>query len=175
MAGKTFTDKYFMNYGRMLQAELPPPLMVHSRAARWAIVAAKPRPLEITIPAPNHFRIQLRAQQVNIGEEQFFGPTVATIHYTFLKDEFDEYQLKRQGDVELDSSMPAASQDFLLKKLEAFFAPVLDAGGVSLPEGGSLKRLDGLKPKDPIVDRDWLVLGVDVPTHVLRQWMPQAE
>ena len=172
MAGKTFTDKYFMNYGRILQAELPPTLMVHSRAVRWAIVAAKPRPLEITIPAPNQFRIQLRMQQVNIGDEQFAGPITATVHYTFQKDEFDEYQLKRQGDVELNASMPEASQEFLSKKLSAFFAPILNAGGVSLPEGESLKRLSSLKPKDAIIDRDWLVLGVDVPTEVLQQWMP---
>ena len=172
MAGKTFTDKYFMNYGRILQAELPSPLMVHSRSVRWAIVAAKPRPLEITIPAPNQFRFQLRMQQVKIGDGVFASPTVATINYTYQKDEFDEYQLERQGDVELDSSMPAESQAFLQKKLQAFFAPILNAGGVSLPEGGSLKRLNGLKPQDAIIDQNWIVLGIDVPTEVLQQWMP---
>ena len=172
MAGKTFTDKYFMNYGKILQAELPPALMVHSRSVRWAIVAAKPRPLEISIPAPNQFRIQLRMQRVEIGEEQFTGPTIATIDYTFVQDEFDEYRLERQGDVALDSSLPTASQDFLLQKLRAFFAPVLDAGGVALPEGGSLGRLRGLKPRGATADRGWLTLGIDVPTEVLEQWMP---
>ncbi len=175
MAGKTFTDKYFMNYGRILQAELPPPLMVHSRSVRWAIVAAKPRPLEITIPAPNQFRFQLRMQEVKIGDDVFSGPTVATINYTYQKDEFDEYQLERQGDVELDSSMPAESQAFLLGKLRVFFAPILNAGGVSLPEGGSLNRLNALKPQAPIIDQNWIVLGIDVPTEVLKQWMPQTE
>ncbi len=48
MAGKTFTDEYFMRYGRILQAELPPELMVHSRSQRWAIIARKPRPLAWT-------------------------------------------------------------------------------------------------------------------------------
>ena len=175
MAGKTFTDKYFMTYGKILQAELPPPLMVHARSVRWAIVAAKPRPLEITIPAPNQFRIVLRMQQVEIGDETFTGPTIATINYAFSKNEFDEYQLERQGDVELDSTLPEESRDFLLLKLQAFFAPVLDAGGVALPEGGSLGRLRGLQPRDAIADRDWLTLGVDVPTDVLEQWLPLAE
>ncbi len=172
MAGKTFTDEYFMNYGKILLAELPPPLMVHSRSVRWAIVAAKPRPLEITIPAPNHFRIELRIQRVDIGDDQMTGPTTATINYIFSPNDFDEYHLERQGDVVLDSSLPAASHDFLLRKLSAFFAPVLDAGGVALPEGGSLGRLRGLKPRGTTADRDWLTFGVDVPTDVLQQWMP---
>lgn len=175
MAGKTFTDKYFMNYGKILQAELPPQLMVHSRSVRWAIVAAKPRPLEFTIPAPNQFKIVLRMQQVKIGEEEFTGPTIATIHYVFKQNDFDEYQLERQGDVEIESSMPTMGQDFLLQKLRAFFAPVLDAGGVALPEGGSLGRLRGLKPHGMIADHDWLTLGIDVPTEVLEQWMPLAK
>ncbi|NOZ39336.1 MAG: hypothetical protein GXP24_03815, partial [Planctomycetes bacterium] len=172
MAGKTFTDEYFMNYGKILQAELPPALMVHSRSVRWAIVAEKPRPLEITIPAPNHFRIELRMQRVDIGDEQMTGPTIATIHYVFRQDEFDEYRLERQGDVALDSSLPTASHEFLLQKLSAFFAPVLDASGVALPEGGSLGRLRGLQPQGATADRDWLTLGINVPTEVLEEWMP---
>ena len=48
MAGKVFTDEYFMQYAKVLQADACLcDLMVHSRAQRWAIVAAKPRPLGI--------------------------------------------------------------------------------------------------------------------------------
>ena len=175
MAGKTFTDKYFMRYGKILQAELPPQLMVHARSLRWAVVAQKPRPLEITIPEPNVFRIELRMQRVDIGEDQFTGPTIATVRYLLTKNEYDEYGLERQGEVELDSPMPADKQAFLQQKLSAFFAPLLDGGGVALPEGGSLGRLRGLKSQGVTAERDWLTLGVHIPTEVLADLLPTGD
>jgi len=172
MAGKTFTDSYFMNYGKILQAQLPPALMVHARSKRWSMIAAKPRPLEIAIPAPNQIRMELRMQRVTIAEDHFTGPTVATINYVLAQNEYDEYQLERQGEVLIDSPLPEASQDFLLQKLNAFFAPVLSGGGVALPEGGALGRLRILRPSGVYADRDWLALGVQVPTLFLKQWLP---
>jgi hypothetical protein len=172
MAGKTFTDKYFMNYGKIIQANLPPALMVHARSQPWAIVAAKPRPLEITIPAPNRLRMQLNIQRVEIGEEQYTGPTVATIHYQLVKNDFDEYELERQGEVELDSSLPPEAEAFLLSKFDAFFAPVLNGGGVALPEGGALGRLQGLVPRGAVADQNWLLLGIDIPSEFLKSWLP---
>ncbi len=171
MAGKTFTDKYFMNYGRILQAELPPQLMVHARSVRWAIVAAKPRPLVIAIPESNQIHIELRIQRVDVGEDQFTGPTSAKVRYQFVKNDFEEFELQRQGEVEIDCTLPTPSREFLLAKLSAFFAPVLDAGGVALPEGGALGRLRELRPQGAIVARDWLSLGVNVPTEVMQQWL----
>lgn len=175
MAGKTFTDKYFMRYGRILQAELPPPLMVHARSVRWAIVAEKPRPLEVSIPSINQFLIKLRMQRVEIGDEQFTGPTVATILYELVRNEFNEYYLERIGSVELDSPLPAEQKKFLLSKMNAFFAPVLDGAGVALPEGGSLGRLRGLQPQGAVADQNWLTLGVNVPDEFLEQWLPLGE
>lgn len=173
MAGKTFTDKYFMKYSKVIQPQLPPALMVHARSTRWAIVAAKPRPLEISIPAANQLRIQLRAQRVDIGDEHFTGSTVATIHYVLERNDFDEFELVRQGQVKLDSPLPAASQDFLLQKFNAFFAPVLNGGGVALPEGGTLGKLRSLQPQGVYADRDWLALGVKVPDEFLEAWLPE--
>ena len=175
MAGKTFTDEYFMRYGRILQAELPPQLMVHARSERWAMVAEKPRPLEITIPAPNEFRIQLRMQQIEIGEDRFTGPTVATMSYHLTANEYNEYRLSRQGDVQLDSPLPREQHEFLMTKLSAFFAPILDAGGVALPEGGSLGRLRGLEPQGAKADQNWLTLGVNVPNQVIEAWLPTGD
>jgi len=172
MAGKTFTDDYFMNYGKILHAELPPPLMVHSRSTRWAVVATKPRPFEISIPAPNQFRIELRMQRVEIDSQVFTGPTTVTIHYVLQKNDFDEFELTRQGQVQLDSPLPPAQQAFLLSKFSAFFAPTLNGGGVALPEGGTLGKLRGLEPSGVFADRDWLALGVRVPTEFLEAWLP---
>ncbi|MGI9427898.1 MAG: hypothetical protein ACR2NM_04530 [Bythopirellula sp.] len=174
MAGKTFTDKYFMRYGKVLQPQLPPQLMVHARSIRWALIAAKPRPFELTIPAPNQFVIQLTAQRIDIGDEQFTGPTLATVRYELQQDEFGEYRLHRQGEVELDSPIPAASQQFLLQKLNAFFAPVLDGGGVAVPTGGTLGRLSRLQPQSVLADQNWLTLGIDVPTEFMEDWLPVA-
>lgn len=175
MAGKTFTDQYFMRYARILQPQLPPPLMVHSRSTRWAIVAAKPRPLEITIPASNVFKIQLNIGRVEIGGEEFEGPTTATVYYLLQHSEFGDYYLERRGDVELSSSMPPASQSFLLKKLDAFFAPVLDGTGVALPEGGTLGRMRSLQPQGAWARQDWLTLGINVPNEFLEAWLPSNE
>ncbi len=174
MAGKTFTDKYFMKYSRALQAELPPPLMVHSRSVRWAIVAAKPRPLELSIPSPNQLQIQLRIERVEFGDQLFTGPTVATIRYVLSKNDFDEYQLYRQGEVQLDSLLPAEGQKFLLQKLNTFFAEEMNGGGVALPEGGALGRLRGLRPHGASADRGWLNVGIKVPTKVLQEWLPRT-
>ncbi|MEQ8208284.1 MAG: hypothetical protein RH917_00510 [Lacipirellulaceae bacterium] len=172
MAGKTFTDKYFMRYARILQPQLPPPLMVHSRSTRWAIIAAKPRPLEITIPASNVFRIQLNIQRVEIDGEEFVGPTTATIYYQLQQSEFGDYYLQRQGEVELDSSIPVEGQSFLQEKLAAFFAPVLDGTGVALPEGGTLGRMRNLQPQGAWAHEDWLTLGINVPNEFLEAWLP---
>lgn len=111
-------------------------------------------------------------QRVTIAEDHFTGPTVATINYVLAQNEYDEYQLERQGEVLIDSPLPEASQDFLLQKLNAFFAPVLSGGGVALPEGGALGRLRILRPSGVYADRDWLALGVQVPTLFLKQWLP---
>lgn len=163
MAGKMFTDQYFMQYAKVLQPTLPLDLMVHARTPRWAIIAAKPRPLELSIPAPNQFQFALNIASLEVDGEKFNEPTTATVRYELVKNEFDEYYLERTTDVQLNSSLPTAQRDFLQKKLSAFFAPVLDAGGVSIPEGGSLGSLSTLQFLGVQADQDWLVVGVNVP------------
>ncbi|MEM8944954.1 MAG: hypothetical protein AAGD11_07190 [Planctomycetota bacterium] len=177
MAGKTFTDRYFMRYGRILQAQLPPPLMVHARSTRWAVIAAKPRPLEISIPAPNRFDFQLRMQQVTIGKDDFTGPTIANVRYKLVRNEYqdyDEYYLERIGEVEIDSPMPTDKELFLKQKLNAFFAPIMDGTGVAIPEGGTLNRLRSLKLQGVRADSNWLALGVNVPTTFLEELLPTS-
>ena len=141
MAGKVFTDEYFMRYAKVLQPTLPVPLMVHARSERWAIMAAKPRPLELSIPAPNQFEFALNIASMELNGEKFEQPTTATVRYELVKNEFDEYCLERRQDVALESTLPSYQRDFLQQKLSAFFAPILDGGGVAVPDGGSLGSL----------------------------------
>jgi hypothetical protein len=175
MAGKVFTDEYFMRYAKVLQATLPVPLMVHARSERWAIVAAKPRPLELRIPGPNQFEFALHIASFELSGEKFDNPTTATIRYELVKNEFDEYYLERQRDVELESTLPSYQREFLHQKLSAFFAPVLDAGGVAIPEGGTLGSLNTLEFLGVMADQDWLVVGVNVPQEFVDSAMKAAE
>lgn len=167
MAGKKFTDEYFMKYAKVLQPTLPLELMVHARAPRWAVVAATPRPLELKIPSANTFEFTFRLAGFEIDGEQFATPTTATVRYLLEKTDLDEYYLKRTGPVELVSTMPQEHQEFLHKKLSAFFAPVLDGGGVIVPEGGGIGALNALVFLGVQAEHDWLVLGIDVPPQVI--------
>ncbi len=171
MAGKMFTDEYFMQYAKILQPTLPLDLMVHARTPRWAIIAAKPRPLELRIPAPNQFEFALNIANLEIDGEKYNDPSTATIRYELVKNEYDEYYLQRMADVRLESTLPTVQRDFLQKKLSAFFAPVLDAGGVSIPEGGSLGSLSALQFLGVQADQDWVVVGVNVPKEFVDNTM----
>jgi hypothetical protein len=175
MAGKMFTDEYFMKYAKVLQPTLPLDLMVHARAQRWAIIAAKPRPLELRIPAPNQFEFALHIASLEVDGEKFIEPTTATIRYELVKNEFDEYYLERTADVEIESSLSKQHREFLHKKLSAVFAPVLDGSGVVVPEGGSLGSLNMLKFLGVKADQDWLVVGVNVPQEFVDQTMKSPE
>jgi hypothetical protein len=175
MAGKMFTDEYFMKYAKVLQPTLPLDLMVHSRAPRWAIIAAKPRPLELSIPAPNVFEFTLHIASLEVDGEKFDQPTTITVRYELVKNDLDEYYLKRDADVAIQSSLSAKHQAFLHKKLNAFFAPILDGGGVIVPEGGGVGSLNLLKFLGVQADQDWLVLGINVPAEFIDQVMKSRE
>ncbi|MDZ4656844.1 MAG: hypothetical protein SH868_04615 [Bythopirellula sp.] len=175
MAGKMFTDEYFMRYAKVLQPTLPLDLMVHSRTPRWAVIAAKPRPLELRIPAPNQFEFALHIASLEVDGESFNLPTTATVRYELVKNEFEEYYLERTAELEIESSLPTEHRDFLHKKLSAFFAPVLDAGGVSIPEGGSIGSLNSLQFLGVQADQDWLVVGVNVPKEFVDRTMKSRE
>jgi hypothetical protein len=175
MAGKMFTDEYFMKYAKVLQPTLPLDLMVHSRAPRWAVIAAKPRPLELSIPSQNVFEFAFHIAALEIDGQKFEQPTTATVRYELVKNDLDEYYLQRDADVVIESSLAPEHQAFLHTKLSAFFAPVLDGGGVVVPEGGGVGSLNMLKFLGVQADLDWLVVGIDVPAEFIDQAMNSRE
>jgi hypothetical protein len=175
MAGKVFTDEYFMRYAKVLQPTLPLDLMVHSRGQRWAIIAAKPRPLELRIPAPNQFEFVLHVAALEISGEKFDQPATATVRYELVKNQYDEYYLKRIQDLKLDSQLATFQSEFLHKKLSAFFAPILDAGGVAIPDGDAIGRLNTLEFVGLQADQDWLAVGINVPSEFVDEAMRNAE
>ena len=160
MAGKRFTDRYFMNYAKILQAELPLPLMVHSRSQRWAMIAAKERPLVLKIPSPNRFHFILRMQAFEFDGEIIQTPGAARVAYNLTQNEFGEYRLQRDGELELRTDLETPQRVFLHEKLNAFFAPILDGGGVIVPDGGTLGKIAELQTPEVVVDRDWIVLQI---------------
>jgi len=171
LGGKSLSDEFLMKYAQILQAELPLPLMVHTRAQRWAITAAKHRPLELRLPATNRFEFVMRIDAVEIDGQSYAGPVTATMHYDLVKNEFDEYALVRDGAVQLETALPSAARSFLHQKLDAFFAPLLNGGGVAIPDGGVLGLLNGVQPAGVQAAADWIVIGVNVPDEVLKAVM----
>jgi len=157
-----------MKYAQLLQAELPLPLMVHSRSQRWAITTHKHRPLELSLPAPNRLEFVMRIEAVEIDGQTFDAPTTATMRYDLVKNEFGEYALARDGQVQLDTGLPTVAREFLHEKLDAFFAPVLDAGGVAIPDGGVLGKLNAVQPAGVRAEANWITIGVNVPDEVLQ-------
>lgn len=168
LGGKRLSDEFLMKYAQILQAELPVSLMVHTRAPRWAVTTAKHRPLEMSLPAPNRVQFVMRIEAVEIDGQTYDAPTIATMRYNLTKNEFDEYALVRDGAVELDTGLPTVAREFLEEKLDAFFAPVLDAGGVAIPDGGVLGTLNGIQPAGVRAESGWITIGVIIPNEVLK-------
>jgi hypothetical protein len=168
LGGKRLSDEFLMKYAQLLQAELPLPLMVHARSARWAITTHNHRPLELSLPAPNRLEFVMRIDAVEIDGQTYDVPTTATMDYDLVKNEFGEYALVRDGQVKFDTALPTAARDFLHEKLDAFFAPVLDAGGVAIPDGGVLGTLNGVQPAGVRAEADWITIGMNVPDEVLQ-------
>jgi hypothetical protein len=166
--GKRLSDEFLMKYARVLHAELPLPLMVHSRAPRWAITAAKQRPIELrTAAQPDRVLLLLRIDRLEIDGQKFDAPTAATIHYDLKQDAFGEYRLERHGGIELETELPDNPRAFLLEKLAAFFGPVLDFGGVIIPDGGLPGALKGLQSQGIHAQDEWIVAAWNVPATVI--------
>jgi hypothetical protein len=165
--GKTLSDEFVMKYAKVVHAELPLPLMVHTRAPRWAMTMAKIRPIELQIPEANRIVFVVRVDSVEIDGVIAAAPTKASIAYFLTLDEFGEYRLERDGGVQLESALPESTSAFLREKLNAFFGPVLSGGGIVVPEGGVLGALRGLRSKGVHADHGWLVAGWDVPPQVV--------
>lgn len=167
LGGKTLSDEFLMRYAKILQAQLPLPLMVHSRSRRWAITTAKYRPLELRLPKPNRLQFVMRLEAVEIDGQTYEMPAVATINYDLVKNDFDERELVRDGDVHLETTLPAEARSFVHEKLGAFFAPLLDGGGVAVPDGGLLGAMNGIEPAGFEVANDWIVIGANIPDEVI--------
>jgi hypothetical protein len=165
--GKTLSDEFFMRYAKVIHAELPLPLMVHSRAPRWALTMARYRPIAFENPAANRFVIVVRVDAVHIDDAVKATPSTARIAYELVENEFDEFELRRQGGVELTSDLDEPTREFLLEKLDAFFGPMLNGGGVVVPEGGVLGALRGLESRGVLAEHEWIVAGWNVPPAVI--------
>ena len=171
MSGKTFTDEYFMKYAKVLQPTLPLDLMVHSRAPRWAIIADQPRPFQLRIPAPNELEITLHIAALELAGVRYREPTTAVVRYQLVQNEFEEIYLKRAGDVVLDSSLTADQQQVLQNKLSAFFAPVLDGGGVMIPDGEGVGAINLLQFAGFRAEQNWIAAGWKVPQEFVDRLM----
>ena len=171
LGGKTLSDEFLMRYAKILQAQLPMPLMVHARSTRWAVTTRKHRPLEISIPAPNRLQLTMRLTSVDIDGEHFESPAVATIDYDLVSNDLAEYELIRDGEVRLKTDLPTHAKAFLHQKLDAFFAPLLNAGGVAVPDGGVLGAMNDVQLAGLQMANDWFVLGLNIPMEVIDSMM----
>lgn len=166
LGGKTLSDEFLMRYAKILQAQLPIPLMVHSRSTRWAITTEKHRPLELEIPAPNRLKFTMRITAVDIAGERLETPATATIYYNVVKNDFDEHELVRDGAIQFETDLPSDARAFLQEKLAAFFAARLDAGGVAVPDGGIMGAMNNIQLAGLSIADDWFVLGMNIPQEV---------
>ena len=167
LGGKTLSDEFLMRYAKILQPQLPLSLMVHSRSRRWAVITAKYRPLELCLPEPNRLQFVMRIESAEYDGETYDAPCTVTVDYDLVKNDFDEYELVRDGDIHLETALPTNARSFLHKRLDAFFAPLLNGGGVAVPDGGVLGAISGIEPAGVEVANDWIVIGLNVPEEVL--------
>jgi hypothetical protein len=173
--GKRLADSLLMQWAQVLYEELPLPLMVHSRAKRWAVVMRKQRPIEVQIPEANQFLIRLEIDSLEIDDQLFAAASSATIRYRLAKNDLGEYQLNRDGGVQLQTTAPDEARLLLHEKLTAFFGPVLNAGGLVIPEGGVLGALKRVESKGIHAEAGWIVAGLDVPTTVIEELLARTE
>jgi hypothetical protein len=152
-----------MKYAKVLHAELPLPLMVHSRAARWAFTMARHRPLAVTIASPEAITFRVRVDAVEIDGAVTNVAATAKITYRLQRDKFGDFALMRDGGVDIDAAGPADVQAFVHEKLDAFFGPVLNGGGVIVPEGGALGTVRSLEWQGLHAKNDWIVTAWNVP------------
>ena len=169
LGGKTITDTFFMRYAKILHAELPLPLMVHSRSRRWTVTMAKQRPLELVIPKPNHFQFIFRATGLELDGQQYQGEMTAKFTYAMADNGFDEIELVRVGDIELETSFDSDARMFLYEKIAAVFAPAFSGGGVVIPEGGMLGTLREIKSEGVQAANEWIVISAKIPDSVLNE------
>ena len=113
LGGKQLSDEFLMRYAKVLQPTLPLPLMVHARAERWAVTTNKHRPLEFRMPTANRLELVMRIEALDIAERTYAAPAIAVMPYDIVKNDFDEHELVRDGDVKLQTSLPTDARTFL--------------------------------------------------------------
>mgnify|MGYP007106199425 CR=1 FL=1 len=173
--GKTLSDEFFMQYAKILHAQLPTPLMVHSRAPRWSFTMAKHRPIELQNPGVNEFAFVVRLDAVEIAGRTHSGRTTARIPYRLVRDAYGDHSLERIGEIELDSPHVTDVREFEREKIAAFFGPVLDAGGVIVPDGGLMSVLKDVSFKGVHAEREWIVAAWEIPNPLVDQFLNTRE
>lgn len=175
--GKRLDDAFFMRYGKVIHAELPVPLMVHSRATRWAVTARKVRPLELRIPQRNALELVLRIDAVEINEQVYRQGSTLTFRYELVEDELGELVLRRAGPPRQASQLPAPVQHLLLEKFGAFFGPTLSGRGVIVPGGGLLGLLRELHLEQVVANEEWIAVELNASPTLLdefNRWREEA-
>jgi len=169
--GKTLSDEFFMKYAKVLHAELPLPLMVHSRAPRWAFTMAKHRPIELRTAGLNQLTFIVRIDAVDFDGATSATPARAEISYLLERDDLGDYSLQRMGAVQLETAARPDIRDFVLQKVDAFFGPTLNGGGVVIPAGGLLGAVSGVQLRGIQAEHEWIVAGWDVPSETINALM----
>jgi hypothetical protein len=172
--GKWISDEYFMEMSKILQAELPMDLMVHSRTPRWRF---HPRPLQPVIwnleKKTDEIGISVHLDQLEYGSELYSGPITASTQYALQKDEFGAYLLARSGPVQLDwPSAPSAEVlEAIDRKFQALLAEKLDAKGIVIPDGGFTGVIAKVEPHFVSSTGGWLYFAVPVTDNLLDEAM----
>lgn len=165
--GKRLSDEFFMRYAKLLHAELPIHLMVHSRAERWAVWPTKHRPFELRIPSADRFEFVIRLDRIEIDERRFESPVELTALYALQEDDFGGLQLTRQGALQIETQLSPEVRRVLLEKFSAFFGETLSGDGVVAPRSGPLGLLKDLQFERPTVEGEWVVLNAWVPPALI--------
>jgi len=173
IGGKRLNDEFFMKYGEIIHAELPLPLMVHSRARRWAVWTRKQRPLILRIPQKNCLEFVMTVESVEIDDSAYHGAARLLMPYRLEENVVGDVYLKRIGDIQVETDLPAPARELLKEKFGALFGPTITGGGVILPSGGLVGILRNLEVVDIEAKGEWLAANINVPQTVvddLNRW-----
>jgi hypothetical protein len=128
------------------------------------------RPIELVIPKLDHFDFIVRVEAIELDRRRIPVSAVATVHYELRQDDLGEYALHRLGDVELQAGPSEEVRRLVHEKIDAFFGPVLNGGGVVIPEGGILAPLRLLQSRGIRADQEWITIALDVPAEAIDEF-----
>ena len=172
--GKWISDEYFMEMAKILQAELPLDLMVHSRTPHWRF---QPRPLQPVIWSlenkADEMSVTVHLDQLEYGAQTYSGPVTATTRYALQKDEHGAYLLARTIPVQLEwPSAPSAEVfEAIDRKFQALLAEKLDAKGIVIPDGGFTGVIAKVEQHFVSSNGGWLYFAVPVTDKLLDEAM----